>query len=171
MKNIITLLVITFLWKAAVSQKDSITYVVYPPQLGYLIHYDTTAGVYYVSRIFRVETFRDVKKPCQTVYHWYGSNKDSIGWYQYSSSDKPCIDSLTPCGCFGFGSMYPSTYKGDSIIDHNCEAWEYSLYKTEYFKPAKKRHWVKGEKYEMGPNERFADYKQWYPPSYIIMCM
>jgi len=152
-------------------KRDSVTYIVYKPELGYLVGYDSTKNFWYVQRIYKVETYQLLNNlPCSTVYYWHSDNKDSTGWYSHGEKYDSSKD-YGPCGYSGIFMAFSSEYEGDSIVSHDCWRSSFSLYKTEYYQPAKSKEWELGEKYELKPNEHFADYKLWYPKPFIIMCV
>ena len=126
-----------------------VTFDTAKPELGYLVGFDSSNN-YYVSRLYRIEIYKDSLTKVKQVYHWH----------DYDSSN------LHHKGVYEFQTMYTdydSEYKVDSVIDSSWSYISSSEYKSLYFQPAKTKKWKLGPPYELKPNEHYASYKLWYP--------
>lgn len=105
--------------------------------------------------------------PCSTLYVWNGDSKDSLGLYS-TISHYDSTKSYGPCGYNEIYVGFPSKYKGDTIINQNCESWESSTFKELFFIPNKKKKHKLGNQYELKRQEFFGEMDTWNKPPFII---
>lgn len=161
------------------AKPGSVTRDTSAPHQEYLLQWREDIEQYDVRRIWVRTIHTDSVVECHTVMYWQGDDRTGKGWYSsYNPNTPKDTTDHGPCwsGPATIGSG-PTTYQGDSIIEHNCWSSDYYESGALYYQPKekppfknKKGKVLLGPRYELQPLDKIGFKGEWYPAPFFILC-